>query len=249
MGSTLEKWQHRQITLPNDAKLREDEDALCINIWRPKGTTKHSKLPIMVWIYGGGMVSGSSTNAWYDGKNLAAYQNRIVVSMNYRVGPLGFFSSLDLVSENSGTGASNGLMDQVAALKWVKKNGHFFGGDVNNVGLFGESAGGLSVCSHLVSPQSAGLFKRAILESGPCNGPWGVGEKADGLAISKELMTSLGCSTVDCLREQPASSLTVWQGDAEYNQSWKSTWKLTSFVWEFPGYWVDDFFLPAPQYA
>lgn len=242
--------QRRHITLPNDAKVRSHEDALCVNIWRPRRSAHRTKkLPVMVFIYGGGFVSGSSTNAWYDGNHLAQYHDRIVVTFNYRVGPLGFFSNEDLVSATSGTGGANGLLDQVLALKWVQKHVEAFGGDPSSVGLFGESAGALSVCSHIVSPKSAGLFKRAILQSGACNGPWGAGERRDGLEISRLLMAKLGCTTVDCMRSLPSSSLSSWPWSFEKNQSLMSSWKLTPFVWEFPGYWVDGFFLPAQQHV
>jgi carboxylesterase type B len=241
--------QTKQTTLPNDASIYTDEDALCVNVWRPKGTTASSTLPIMVFIYGGGFVSGSSTNAWYDGKNLAQYQDRVVVTLNYRVGPLGFWANEGLASETSGTGSANGLLDQVLALKWVNKYGAAFGGDVNNIGLFGESAGALSVCSHLVSPKSAGLFKRAILESGACNGPWGVGGKQEGLHISNKLMMQMKCSDVACMQALPSSSLASWPYSFETIHSLETPWKLTPYDWEFPGYWIDDFFLPAEQYS
>jgi len=240
--------QMRTTTIPNDAKVRADEDALCLNLWRPKGTAASANLPIMVFIYGGGFVSGSSTNAWYDGKNLAQNYGRVMATFNYRVGPLGFFSSPDLLSETSGNGGANGLMDQVKALKWIQSNAPAFGGDAGNVGLFGESAGALSVCSHVVSPQSAGLFKRAILESGACNGPWSVGEKTDGLAISSLLMSNFNCTDVACLRSLPSSELAYWPFSFEYNQSLQTSWKLNPYDWQFPGYWVDEFFLPAQQY-
>lgn len=99
-----------------------------------------------------------------------------------------------------------------------------------------------------MSPKSAGLFKRAILESGPCNGPWGVGAKKDGLEISKQLMASFNCTTVDCMRSLKSSSLASWPWSYEMNHSLETSWKLTPYPWEFPGYWVDDFFLPAQQY-
>jgi len=247
--------QARQITLKNDAKTDTHEDSLCVNVWRPSNTSHlpGKATPIMVFIYGGGFVSGSSTNAWYDGKNLAQYQKVILVTLNYRVGPLGFWSHEDLVSIASGTGGSNGLLDQVAALKWVNQNGAAFGGDVSNIGIFGESAGALSVCSHLVSPKSAGLFTRAIIESGACNGPWGVGEKAHGMAISKMMSARFNCSAVpghevDCMRDVPASFIEYWPWKYEMDQSLMDESKLTPYDWEFPGYWVDDFFLPAQQY-
>jgi len=94
---------------------------------------------------------------------------------------------------------------------------------------------------------SAGLFKRAILESGPCNGPWGPG-KAEGLALSKNWMAAQGCSDIACLQALPANDLAAWPFSYEESDTYESSWKLTNFMYEFPGYWVDDYFLPAQPY-
>ncbi|MBB3146700.1 para-nitrobenzyl esterase [Phyllobacterium trifolii] len=142
--------------------LPKSEDCLTINVWRP---TKDSRepYPVMVWIYGGALVRGNT--ALYPGDALAA-QGLVVISMNYRLGRLGFFAHPALAEESPGEPIGNyGYMDQLAALKWVQRNIAAFGGDPNKLTIFGESAGGGSVMSHLVSPLSRGLFRAAILES------------------------------------------------------------------------------------
>ncbi|WP_293942859.1 MULTISPECIES: carboxylesterase/lipase family protein [unclassified Sphingobacterium] len=149
-------------------KIRENtsEDCLFLNLWRPSSATKNAKLPVMVWIYGGGFVGGGSSYATTSGDNFAK-QGVILVSFNYRLGRLGHFGfpalSKDHPEEPKGSYA---YMDQIAALKWIKKNIAFFGGDPNNVTIFGESAGGVSVHSLLTIPAAQGLFHKAIIESG-----------------------------------------------------------------------------------
>ncbi|NPA07805.1 MAG: carboxylesterase family protein [Chlorobi bacterium] len=149
-------------------QLRENtsEDCLFLNLWRPTGSTKDAKLPVMVWIYGGGFVGGGSSYATTSGDNFAK-QGVILVSFNYRLGRLGHFAfpalSKDHPDEPKGSYA---YMDQIAALKWIKKNIASFGGDPNNVTIFGESAGGVSVHSLLTIPAAQGFFQKAIIESG-----------------------------------------------------------------------------------
>ena len=141
------------------------EDCLYLNVWAP---AKHGseKLPVMVWIYGGGFVAGATSEPRQDGTNLAKH-GVIVVSMNYRLGVFGFFAHPDLTAENEHHAAGNyGLLDQVAALEWVKRNIAAFGGDPGNVTIFGESAGSFSVCSLMASPLTKGLIHKAIGESG-----------------------------------------------------------------------------------
>ncbi len=142
------------------------EDCLTLNIFAPaKADTR--RLPVMVWIHGGGLVNGSATADLYDGSALAR-QDVVVVSMNYRLGRFGFFAHPALTAEAAGKeGLANyGLMDQVAALKWVKRNIGAFGGDPAKVTLFGESAGGMSVNRLMMMDEARGLFIRAIVESG-----------------------------------------------------------------------------------
>jgi len=140
------------------------EDCLVLNVWRPADSRK--TLPVMVWIYGGGFVNGGSSPEVYAGDQFAK-QGVIMVSFNYRVGRFGFFGFPALTAEHADEPKGNyGYMDEIAALKWVKRNITAFGGDANNVTVFGESAGGGSVHVLLTSPLAKGLFNKAIIESG-----------------------------------------------------------------------------------
>ena len=140
----------------------KSEDCLFLNIWRPAAIPAQP-FPVMFWIHGGAMVHGSSTI--YPGDALTA-QAVVVVSLNYRMGRLGFFADPALAAEAPNDVRGNyGYMDQLAALQWVQRNIAAFGGDPKQVTIFGESAGGGSVLAHLVSPMSRGLFQRAIVQS------------------------------------------------------------------------------------
>jgi para-nitrobenzyl esterase len=142
------------------------EDCLSLNVWT--GTTSATaKLPVMFWIYGGGFNEGSSAVAVYDGAELAK-KGVIVVSANYRVGPLGFLAHPELTKESvHHTSGNYGLLDQIAALQWVHNNIGAFGGDAGQVTIFGQSAGAISVVDLMRSPLATGLFARAIAQSGP----------------------------------------------------------------------------------
>uniref|UniRef100_A0A4X2KUD7 Carboxylic ester hydrolase n=1 Tax=Vombatus ursinus TaxID=29139 RepID=A0A4X2KUD7_VOMUR len=135
------------------------EDCLYLNIYVPDHAKEGTGLPVMMWIHGGGLILGSASMC--DGSILSASQNVVVVTIQYRLGVLGFFSTGDEHAPGNW-----GYLDQVAALRWVQKNIAHFGGDPGRVTIFGESAGGTSVASHVLSPMSKGLFHRAIMESG-----------------------------------------------------------------------------------
>ncbi len=143
----------------------QNEDCLYLNIWSPR-LSPRAKRPVMVWIHGGGFVSGSGALPGAGGARLAASQDVVVVSINYRLGVFGFFAHQALSAESPrGVSGNYGLLDQMAALRWVRRNIAAFGGDPRRVAIFGQSAGGQSVIAHLVSPLSAGLFSAAIAES------------------------------------------------------------------------------------
>jgi para-nitrobenzyl esterase len=142
------------------------EDCLFLNVWRPASATPTAKLPVMVWIHGGGFMGGSGSSPFTSGVQFAK-QGVVLVSFNYRLGRFGFFAFPALRSEHpEETKGNYAYMDQIAALQWVKRNIAAFGGDPNNVTIFGFSAGGVSVHSLLASPMARGLFQRAIAESG-----------------------------------------------------------------------------------
>lgn len=141
-----------------------NEDCLYLNVWTPAKSPK-DQLPVMVWIHGGSFETGSGSMAVYDGANLASL-GVVVVTINYRLGPLGFLAHPALSSESpEGVSGNYGLLDQIAALKWVRRNIAGFGGDPNRVTVFGESAGAISILDLLVSPLAKGLFSGAICES------------------------------------------------------------------------------------
>jgi para-nitrobenzyl esterase len=143
----------------------QSEDCLTLNVWTP-ADAKAGSLPVMVWIYGGGFTSGGTSEARQDGQFLA-HKNVVVVSMNYRLGIFGFFVHPELTAESPHHASGNyGLLDQAAATAWVKKNIKAFGGDPNNITIFGESAGSFSVSALMASPLSRDLIKKAIGESG-----------------------------------------------------------------------------------
>jgi para-nitrobenzyl esterase len=141
------------------------EDCLTLNVWAP--TNRAGPLPVMVWIHGGGFNNGSGTAALYDGANLAR-RGVVVVTINYRLGRLGFFDHPALAAERSNgeAGGNYGMMDIVAALEWVRDNIGGFGGDAGNVTVFGESAGGAAVTRLMISPRARGLFHKAVIQSG-----------------------------------------------------------------------------------
>src|SRR3984885_10512812 len=195
-----------------DMKFRDSggsEDCLSLNVWVP-AETSGAKLPVMVWIYGGGFVAGTTSEARQDGTHLAQ-QGVVVVSMNYRLGIFGFFVHPELAKESGRNSAGNyGLLDQLAALEWVHGNIAAFGGDPGNVTIFGESAGSFSVSAQMASPLAKGLFQKAMGESGAAffSGglsfePLSVREEKDVKAASAKL----GVSTLAELRAIPAEKL------------------------------------------
>jgi para-nitrobenzyl esterase len=140
------------------------EDCLYLNIWSPGAG--HEMRPVMVYIHGGAFTLGSASDPWYDGTSFAANHNIVVVSLNYRLGILGFVSLQDLAGANAGYTANCALLDQIAALEWVRDNISALGGDPDQVTVMGESAGAMSIGALLGMPAAHGLFQRAILQSG-----------------------------------------------------------------------------------
>jgi para-nitrobenzyl esterase len=183
-----------------------NEDCLFLNVYTPS----HPRFPrpVMVWIHGGGFTAGSASQ--YDANALAAKGDAVVVTINYRLGPIGFLALPGLSAESrDGSSGNYGLEDQQAALRWVRQNVARFGGSPFDVTIFGESAGGLSVCDHLVSPRVARLFQRAITESGPCAVPQATLAQAE--AVSQAAAARAGCADpatqVACLRALPVSAV------------------------------------------
>lgn len=205
----------QQATLSGD-EVDQSEDCLYLNLTTTDSATPQDPKPVMVWIHGGGFVEGSGDE--YDPSRLAVQGEVVVVTLNYRLGIFGNFGHPEL--EGSG---SYGLQDQQAALRWVRDNVARFGGDPENVTVFGQSAGGQSVCAHLTSPKARGLFHHAIIQSAFCTwdlpanllapgipavSPW---EAVDALAErGTQTAADLGCgedAPIDCLRGLPAADL------------------------------------------
>ena len=183
------------------------EDCLNLNVWVPY--PRPTNAPVLLWIFGGSFISGVDSLDVYDGKTLVAEEGVIVVSMNYRVGALGF-----LAMDDSSAPGNMGLRDQALAMQWVQQNIGVFGGDPNQVTLFGESAGAASIGLHLVSPESMHLFKRAALESASATVPWGYYTMEEGTRRGMLLAKLLQCDedtngntlstsqVIDCLRNR-----------------------------------------------
>jgi para-nitrobenzyl esterase len=181
------------------------EDCLYLNIWTGAASPKE-KRPVFVWIHGGGFISGSTACAVYDGKAYA--KNGIVfVSIGYRVGVFGFMAHPELTKEGNGSSGNYGLMDQAAALKWVKENIAAFGGDPDNVTVGGQSAGSISIYCQIASSSSRGLFKRAIGESGGIFGFYNVESLTEGEKTGAALQEKLHAKNIEALRALPADSI------------------------------------------
>lgn len=189
------------------------EDCLYLNVWTP-AENPDSRLPVMVWIHGGGFNFGSASLPEYNGRSLAG-KGVVVVTVNYRLGPMGFLVHPLLAKESANDVSGNyGLLDQIAALKWVQKNIASFGGDPDRVTIFGQSAGSRSVTLLMISPLSAGLFHRAIAASGgPIIGseylnPGFNGSMANVSGMGRQLASRLGCDgaedTLACMRGRAA---------------------------------------------
>ncbi|KAJ3018015.1 hypothetical protein HKX48_003219 [Thoreauomyces humboldtii] len=185
----------------------QSEDCLFLNVYSPISKPS-APLPVRFFIYGGGFESGDVSSHYYDGCHAAPPTNSIVVTANYRVGPLGFLAH-PVFKAADGSLGNYGIQDQQLALKWIKANIASFGGDPEHVGIWGESAGGSSVFAHMVAPSSAGLFSSAIAESGDITGF----APADWAAeVAKDFASSLGCpatgDVASCLRSaSPAAIL------------------------------------------
>lgn len=184
----------RMEMLSGGAKAAQSEDCLSLNIWTTGCDA--ARRPVMVWIHGGAFVLGAGSQSVYDGKHLAA-RDVVVVTINYRLGALGFLALADATDGRApGTGAE-GLADQALALQWVKTNIAAFGGDPDNVTIFGESAGAMSVSALLASPNASGLFHKAIAQSGAGH----IGhDRERAVRVARALLDTLGIAPCDTRR-------------------------------------------------
>jgi para-nitrobenzyl esterase len=187
------------------------EDCLYLNVWTPAQTGK-DKLPVIVWIHGGGFTGGSGTVPLYDGEAMAR-KGVVFVTINYRVGVFGFLAHPELSAEaENGVSGNYGILDQIAALQWAQHNIAAFGGDPGRVTVAGQSAGAMSVNMLVVSPLAKGLFSRAIAQSGGMFGKnFAISDLTTAEAAGKQLTGNLGASISD-LRKLPADSLLKVRG-------------------------------------
>ncbi len=217
-----------QVDSTDTTKVLGAEDCLTANVWSPSAATPASKLPVLVFIHGGGNVQGSSAdtdssgNPVYDGALLAANENAVVVTFNYRLGALGF-----LAHPSFGANPGNyGTLDQLHALGWVQRNVASFGGDAARVLVFGQSAGAEDVCNMVASPLGKGLFSAALMESGGCTGKslsvaetfahtWAAKASCDSAADPASCLRALDGNAVTLVMPEPASIAGAKQGDYE----------------------------------
>ena len=194
-------------------RYRCSEDSLYLNVWTPAQSVDE-KLPVMVWIHGGGFGSGYGHEMEFDGEALCK-AGVILVTINYRLNYFGFFAHPDLRDEH-GVSGNYGILDQVAALRWVQENIEAFGGDKDNVTIFGQSAGGASIVSHLITDLSDGLFSKAIIQSGTFTmaGNIMMSSMEEGEEWGVKACEYLG-KTIEQLREMPAEELASAFEDAE----------------------------------
>jgi para-nitrobenzyl esterase len=187
------------------------EDCLYLNVWTP--AADDARRPVMVWIHGGAFTSGSGGVPWYHGTRFAQW-GTVVVTLNYRLGPFGFLHLGDLGGEAFAGSGNAGILDQVAALRWVHDNIAAFGGDPDNVTVFGESAGAMSVGTLLGMPAARGLFAKAILQSGAAS-------HARDADVATELAAQVveNAGGLDALREVSTETIVAAAADLEQTRA------------------------------
>ncbi len=185
----------------------QSEDCLYLNVWTPGAD--RARRPVMVWIHGGGFSTGGAAQSIYDGRTLARRGNVVVVTINYRLGPLGFLRLNDLTNGKIPSTGNEGVLDQIAALRWVREHIAEFGGDPENVTIFGESAGGMSVGTLLAADSARGLFHKAIPQSGACN----TGKPAAAANLTAEkVLSRLGLAPADTAAIRAAAPADLLKG-------------------------------------
>ena len=210
------------------------EDCLYLNCWVPRGFQSPIRAT-MVWIYGGSFSSGSSMLDVYDGSNLAAKENVIVFSFNYRLGPLGF-----LYTDIADAPGNQGLLDQVLALKWINENVRNFGGSLDTITIFGESAGAASIGFHLLSSTSMNYFTRAIMQSASPLVDWGIVSKSTAMLRTKAFANRLNCpingtqGMLECLKKLEPQTL----ADKQYAEN--AYYFSVEFAPVVDGYFLQD---------
>src|SRR5581483_6302967 len=182
----------------------QGEDCLTLNLWTPSSDGSGTPRPVMVWFHGGAWTMGSGNSPMYDGAALARRGDVVVVTVNHRLGALGYLALDEVFGPEVAGSGSAGALDMVAALEWVRDNIGAFGGDPGNVTVFGESGGGAKVSVLLGMPAAEGLFHRAVVQSGPMLR--GI-DPERAAATARAVVKALGVSTLAELREVPAGRL------------------------------------------
>ncbi len=200
------------------------EDCLSLNVWAPDDAQPTSKLPVVFFIHGGANLAGASNQKLvgnlYDGRGFAENQGAVVVSINYRLGALGFLAHPSFGKENaSGISGNYGILDQIAALTWVKENILAFGGDASRVMVFGESAGAYNTCALLAAPLAKGLFSSALMESGTCNAPTLKDAETSGVSFAQKLKCDGVPDIAACLRAAKPEDLVKGGGSLSVETS------------------------------
>lgn len=213
-----------------------EEDCLYLNIWTP-ARTQEDKLPVFIWVHGGGMVAGSGVEVVCAGEGLAGRKDIVVVTINYRLGLFGFFAHPDLAREENGATGNYGLYDIRKAALWVKENIAAFGGDPDNITLAGQSGGARATCAALVSPLMQGIVQHISVESGSM--VFGTGAPcslAEAEKASQDFMDTIGVSSIEELRQKDA-----WELFDAFNEIMKQDPFRTKIR-----FCIDGFFLPEP---
>lgn len=198
----------------------ESEDCLYLNVWTP-AVGDGGKRPVMFWCHGGGFTMGSGSSAFYHGAKLASRGDVVVVTVNHRLGPVGYCYLGDLAGEQYAASGNAGMLDLVAALEWVRDNIAAFGGDPGNVTIFGESGGGAKVTVLMAMPAAAGLFHRAIVQSGP---GLRMTTRAKATERAERLLRKLGISAGDMDRLQDLPLERLFEANAEVNRNGLRGW-------------------------
>ena len=209
---------------------REDfpvsEDCLYLNVWAPEAG---ESLPVMVWFHGGAHTSGQGHSLIFDGTELASH-GVVLITINYRLGPFGFLAHPLLAAESPvGSAGNYGLLDKIAALQWVKANVGAFGGDADNVTVFGQSAGSQSVCALMASPLARGLFHKAIGQSAACVNTI-PSEDANGFTRGERLVSKLALSSVQAMRNVPPDTVLA----SALSTGWEAESRITVDGWVLP---------------
>ena len=219
---------------------RHDEDCLYLNVWTPGLDDR--RRPVMVWIHGGGFYLGAASQAIHDGQHLARRGDTVIVTLNYRMGPLGFVNLRDVSGGAIPASGNEGLLDQIAALEWVRDNIEVFGGDPENVTIFGVSAGGMSVSTLLAMPRARGLFHKAIPQSGPGHYLYSAAQSTELLA--RPMLEALGVRGEDVAALRAATPVALLEAFPSFIRNYNSGDPRLKGIWGRPV--LDDETLPRP---